>query len=165
MEIAVGVSFGKHWPSFGQPQSYFSEASVAVLPATIMSFPSCPSETTPLQSASHQLALNQDPTSTAERQCHFNYDDTTSTTVTTASTSSTTFLFVIFISCGEIDNFLPMTLPTIPTLTSIQHSTIWCLSSCHGISTTRQTSTIIYLFHNYINVVKTNISETIFKIY
>ena len=37
-----------------------------------------------------------------------------------------------------------MTLPTIPTLTSVQHSTIWCLSSYHRISTTRQTSTINY---------------------
>ena len=37
-----------------------------------------------------------------------------------------------------------MTLPTISTLTSVQHSTIWCLSSYYRISTTRQTSTINY---------------------
>ena len=37
-----------------------------------------------------------------------------------------------------------MTLPTIPTLTSVHHSTIRCLSSYHRISTTRQTSTINY---------------------
>ena len=48
-----------------------------------MSLPSYPSETTPLQSASHQLALDYDPNSTAEQQCHSTYNDTTSTTVTT----------------------------------------------------------------------------------
>ena len=61
----------------------FQEAMTAVLPATIVSLPSYPSETTPLQSASHQLAFDYDPNSTAEQQCHLIYNDTTSTTVNT----------------------------------------------------------------------------------
>ena len=61
----------------------FQEAMTAVLPATIVSLPSYPSETTPLQSASHQLAFDYDPNSTAEQQCHLIYNDATSTTVNT----------------------------------------------------------------------------------
>ena len=55
----------------------------AVLPATIMSLPSYPSETTSLQSANHQLTFDYDPNPTAEQQCRSTYNDTTSTTVTT----------------------------------------------------------------------------------
>jgi hypothetical protein len=44
----------------------FQKAMTAVLPTTIVSLPSYPSETTPLQSANHQLAFDFNSDSTAE---------------------------------------------------------------------------------------------------
>ena len=140
----TSTSFGKHWPSFGQPPSYFLEDSNRCLTSHHHVFAILPF-------GNHAPPIGQPP-SCVKSGSHFNRRTTVSFQLWWHhlhhghhQLHQQYYIFVIFYKCGEIDNFLPMTLPTIPTLTSVQHSTICRLSSYHEISTTRLTSTFNYL--------------------
>jgi hypothetical protein len=73
-DIFIGTTSHPTHQHIARPATiiFFQKAVTTVLPDTIMSLPSYPSETSPLQSTSHQLAFDYDSNSTAEQQCHSN---------------------------------------------------------------------------------------------